>query len=105
MTHVLDITNVFRPDEVKAELDAEDALEEAPAVADRHVRVPGFMHEKNNPEESDAAPDEEMPGQEVGDSNTDGTVRDAEDTDEDRAPASTAVPDPDDQPDSSAKAS
>jgi aspartyl-tRNA(Asn)/glutamyl-tRNA(Gln) amidotransferase subunit C len=40
MSHVLDITNVFRPDEVKARIDRADALELAPDADGGHVRVP-----------------------------------------------------------------
>ncbi|MFP4228541.1 MAG: Asp-tRNA(Asn)/Glu-tRNA(Gln) amidotransferase subunit GatC [Salinivenus sp.] len=40
MSHVLDVTNVFRPDTVKARIDQADALEPAPDRADAYFRVP-----------------------------------------------------------------
>lgn len=40
MSHVLDVTNVVRPDEVRARIDRADALELAPDTDGPHVRVP-----------------------------------------------------------------
>jgi len=40
MSHVLDVTNVFRPDEVKERIDRGQALEPAPEADDEYVRVP-----------------------------------------------------------------
>lgn len=40
MSHVLDVTNVFRADEVAARIDRADALELAPDTTDDHFRVP-----------------------------------------------------------------
>jgi len=40
MSHVLDITNVFRPDEVTERIEQADALEAAPATEGSHFTVP-----------------------------------------------------------------
>jgi aspartyl-tRNA(Asn)/glutamyl-tRNA(Gln) amidotransferase subunit C len=40
MSHVLDVTNVFRADEVKARIDREQALEPAPEREDGYFQVP-----------------------------------------------------------------
>jgi aspartyl-tRNA(Asn)/glutamyl-tRNA(Gln) amidotransferase subunit C len=40
MSHVLDVTNVFRDDEVEVRIDQEQALEPAPETDDRYVQVP-----------------------------------------------------------------
>lgn len=40
MSHVLDVTNVFRPDEVEERIDREEALEPAPEADDEYFRVP-----------------------------------------------------------------
>lgn len=40
MSHVLDVTNVVRPDEVKARIDRADALELAADTDGPHFRVP-----------------------------------------------------------------
>jgi aspartyl-tRNA(Asn)/glutamyl-tRNA(Gln) amidotransferase subunit C len=40
MSHVLDVTNVFRPDEVKERIDRRQALEPAPEADDEYFRVP-----------------------------------------------------------------
>lgn len=40
MAHVLDVTNVFRADEIKARIDQEQALEPAPETDDGHFQVP-----------------------------------------------------------------
>lgn len=40
MSHVLDVTNVFRPDEVKGRIDRDQALEPAPEDDGEYVRVP-----------------------------------------------------------------
>jgi len=40
MSHVLDVTNVFRADEVKARIDQEQALEPAPESDDGYFQVP-----------------------------------------------------------------
>jgi aspartyl-tRNA(Asn)/glutamyl-tRNA(Gln) amidotransferase subunit C len=40
MSHVLDVTNVFRPDEVKATIDRASALELAPNADNEYFRVP-----------------------------------------------------------------
>lgn len=40
MSHVLDVTNVFRPDEVETRIDREQALEAAPEEDGEYVRVP-----------------------------------------------------------------
>ncbi|PSQ85537.1 MAG: Asp-tRNA(Asn)/Glu-tRNA(Gln) amidotransferase GatCAB subunit C [Bacteroidetes bacterium QS_1_65_9] len=40
MSHVLDVTNVFRPDEVEERIDRGEALELAPEADDKYFRVP-----------------------------------------------------------------
>lgn len=40
MSHVLDVTNVVRPDEVHSRIDRADALELAPDTDGPHFRVP-----------------------------------------------------------------
>jgi len=40
MAHVLDVTNVFRADEIKARIDQEQALEPAPETDDGYFQVP-----------------------------------------------------------------
>jgi len=40
MSHVLDVTNVFRPDKVKARIDRASALELAPNADNEYFRVP-----------------------------------------------------------------
>lgn len=40
MSHVLDVTNVFRPDEVEERIDRGQALESAPDTDDTYFRVP-----------------------------------------------------------------
>lgn len=40
MSHVLDVTNVFRPDDVESRIDREQALEPAPQADDEYFRVP-----------------------------------------------------------------
>jgi len=40
MSHVLDVTNVFRPDRVEARIDQADALELAPVASDGYFQVP-----------------------------------------------------------------
>lgn len=40
MSHVLDVTNVFRPDEVEQRIDRDQALEAAPEADDEYFRVP-----------------------------------------------------------------
>jgi len=40
MSHVLDITNVFRPDEVEERIDRGQALEPAPEADDEYFQVP-----------------------------------------------------------------
>jgi len=40
MSHVLDVTNVFRPDEVEERIDRAEALEPAPEADDEYFRVP-----------------------------------------------------------------
>lgn len=40
MSHVLDVTNVFRPDAVEERIDRAQALELAPEADDEYVRVP-----------------------------------------------------------------
>ena len=40
MSHVLDVTNVFRPDTVEQRIDRAQALELAPEADDEYVRVP-----------------------------------------------------------------
>lgn len=43
MSHVLDVTNVFRGDEVESQIDREQALEPAPETADGHFQVPAVL--------------------------------------------------------------
>ena len=43
MSHVLDVTNVFRPDEVKERIDRGQALELAPGADDEYFRVPKVL--------------------------------------------------------------
>lgn len=40
MSHVLDITNVFREDEIESRIDREQALEAAPEADENHFQVP-----------------------------------------------------------------
>lgn len=40
MSHVLDVTNVFRADEVKERIDRGEALEPAPEADDEYFQVP-----------------------------------------------------------------
>lgn len=40
MSHVLDVTNVFRADEVESRIDREQALEPAPEADGEYFRVP-----------------------------------------------------------------
>lgn len=40
MSHVLDVTNVFRPDAVEQRIDRAQALEPAPEADDKYIRVP-----------------------------------------------------------------
>ena len=40
MSHVLDVTNVFRPDAVEQRIDRAQALEPAPEADDEYFRVP-----------------------------------------------------------------
>lgn len=40
MSHVLDVTNVFRADEVEARIDRDQALEPAPETDGEHFQVP-----------------------------------------------------------------
>ena len=44
-SHALDLTNVFRADEVRASLPREDVLAMAPAVEDSRFRVPRILGE------------------------------------------------------------
>lgn len=45
MSHVLDITNVFRPDEVEERIDRGQALEPAPEADDEFFQVPKVIGE------------------------------------------------------------
>lgn len=45
MSHALPLTNVFRADEVRPSLTAEQALSGAPAVEDARFRVPRILGE------------------------------------------------------------
>lgn len=40
MSHVLDVTNVFRDDEIESRIDREQALEPAPETDDGYFQVP-----------------------------------------------------------------
>lgn len=40
MSHVLDVTNVFRADEIESRIDREQALEPAPKTDDGYFQVP-----------------------------------------------------------------
>lgn len=40
MSHVLDVTNVMRPDEVESRIDREQALAPAPEADEEHFQVP-----------------------------------------------------------------
>lgn len=40
MSHVLDVTNVFREDEIESRIDQEQALEPAPETDGEHFSVP-----------------------------------------------------------------
>lgn len=40
MSHVLDVTNVFRDDEIESRIDQDQALEPAPETDDEYFRVP-----------------------------------------------------------------
>lgn len=43
MSHVLDVTNVFRDDEIESRIDREQALEPAPETDDGHFQVPAVI--------------------------------------------------------------
>lgn len=43
MTHVLELTNVFRPDEVRVRITREEALKNAPDADSDYVRVPKVL--------------------------------------------------------------
>jgi len=43
MSHVLDVTNVFRTDEIAERIDRDQALEPAPETDDGHVQVPAVI--------------------------------------------------------------
>ncbi len=43
MSHVLDVSNVFRPDEVESRIDRDQALEPAPETADGYFQVPKVL--------------------------------------------------------------
>lgn len=45
-SHPLPLTNVFRPDETRPGLSAEDALSQAPAVEEQRFRVPRILDEE-----------------------------------------------------------
>ena len=45
-SHALDLTNVFRPDEVKPSLSPHEVLAMAPAVEDGRFRVPRILEEE-----------------------------------------------------------
>lgn len=43
MSHVLDVSNVFRPDEVESRIDRDQALEPAPETTDGYFQVPKVL--------------------------------------------------------------
>lgn len=43
MSHVLDVTNVFRPDEIEERIDRDQALEAAPETTDGYFEVPKVL--------------------------------------------------------------
>ena len=46
MSHVLDVTNVFRDDDVESRIEQEQALEPAPETDGPYFRVPKVVEEK-----------------------------------------------------------
>jgi aspartyl-tRNA(Asn)/glutamyl-tRNA(Gln) amidotransferase subunit C len=46
-SHALPLTNVFRPDEVRPSLSAEQALSQAPAAEEDRFRVPRILEEES----------------------------------------------------------
>jgi len=46
MSHVLDVTNVFRDDDVESRIEQEQALEPAPETDGPYFRVPQVVEEK-----------------------------------------------------------
>jgi aspartyl-tRNA(Asn)/glutamyl-tRNA(Gln) amidotransferase subunit C len=46
-SHALPLTNVFRPDEVRPSLSAEQALSQAPAAEEERFRVPRILEEES----------------------------------------------------------
>ncbi|MBI4427499.1 MAG: Asp-tRNA(Asn)/Glu-tRNA(Gln) amidotransferase subunit GatC [Ignavibacteriales bacterium] len=47
MTHVVDLSNVFREDVVKPGVSSDEALKNAPAKSDKFFKVPKVIGEKN----------------------------------------------------------
>ncbi len=47
LTHVIQLSNVFRDDEVKQSIGTEDALKNAPATSDKFFKVPKVISEKS----------------------------------------------------------
>jgi len=46
LSHVIELSNVFRPDEVKPGLTPEEALKNAPAKTDKFFKVPKVIGER-----------------------------------------------------------
>ena len=46
LAHVIELSNVFRPDEVKPSVRREDALKNAPAATEKFFKVPKVIGER-----------------------------------------------------------
>jgi aspartyl-tRNA(Asn)/glutamyl-tRNA(Gln) amidotransferase subunit C len=46
LSHVIELSNVFRPDEAKPGLTSEEALKNAPSKTDRFFKVPKVISER-----------------------------------------------------------
>ncbi len=47
LSHVIELSNVFRPDEVKAGVSTEEALKNAPEKNEQFFKVPKVINEKS----------------------------------------------------------
>ena len=47
LSHVIELSNVFRPDEVKAGVQTEEALKNAPEKNEQFFKVPKVINEKS----------------------------------------------------------
>jgi aspartyl-tRNA(Asn)/glutamyl-tRNA(Gln) amidotransferase subunit C len=47
LSHVIELSNVFRSDEVKHSISTEDALKNAPSKTEKYFKVPKVINEKS----------------------------------------------------------